>query len=117
MSGRTARHAICGSSASTALTQVPVNVAGGGILTSGPVILGALDLTKTGAGTLVLQSGNNYTGTTTINAGALIVNGQQRGSTHTLTGGVLGGSGTVGPRDRDGWRGLPGSTAAPGCSP
>ena len=53
-------------------------------------------LVKAGDGILRLGGNNTYTGTTTINAGHLIVVGSQPGSSIQLTGGILGGSGTVG---------------------
>ncbi len=54
-------------------------------------------LIKAGPGTLVLSANNTYTGTTTVNAGTLLVNGQQAGSAVTVAAeGRLGGSGTVG---------------------
>ena len=70
-----------------------VNVAGG-TLTSGAVT-GGMSLVKAGAGVLLLTGANDYTGTTTVNAGALIVNGTSSNSSHTVAGGVLGGVGTV----------------------
>jgi autotransporter-associated beta strand protein len=85
---------IAGITSSLLSATTTVNVAGG-TLTSGPVS-GGLNLVKTGAGVLVLTGANTYTGTTAINAGALIVNGTSASSAHNLTGGVLGGIGTVG---------------------
>ena len=56
------------------------------------------DVVKTGGGTLILSATNTYTGTTTVNAGTLSVNGAIASSTVTVnSGGILGGNGTVGP--------------------
>jgi autotransporter-associated beta strand protein len=61
---------------------------------------GAGTLTKSGAGTWTLSGANTYTGTTTVNAGTLFVNGNQTSATGTTTvnnsGTVLGGTGTIG---------------------
>jgi len=53
-------------------------------------------ITKAGTGTLTLSGNNSYTGTTTVNAGTLLVNGAQGTSAVSLNGGTLGGTGTVG---------------------
>jgi fibronectin-binding autotransporter adhesin len=52
-------------------------------------------LTKIGPGSIALTNASNYTGPTTVNAGALIVNGSIT-SAVTVNGGTLGGSGTTG---------------------
>ena len=71
---------------------------------------GTLALTKTASGTLTLSNTNTYTGATTVNAGTLLVNGSQSGSTVTVnSGAILGGTnGTVGGHQRIGWNGQPG---------
>jgi fibronectin-binding autotransporter adhesin len=53
-------------------------------------------LTKSGAGTLVLGGTNGYTGTTTVTAGRLAVNGSIAGGVTVQSGANLGGSGTIG---------------------
>ena len=59
------------------------------------VISGAGALIKTNVNTLTLGGANTYTGGTTVNQGALVVNGSV-GAVTVNTGGSLGGSGTVG---------------------
>ena len=55
-----------------------------------------LSVTKAGAGTWTLNGINTYTGSTSISAGALVVNGVLgSGTVHVNTGASLGGSGTV----------------------
>ncbi|WP_010415237.1 autotransporter-associated beta strand repeat-containing protein [Citromicrobium sp. JLT1363] len=60
---------------------------------------GNLALTKIGNGTLTLSGSNAYTGETTVQAGTLVVNGDQSattGLTSVLGGAALGGRGTIG---------------------
>jgi autotransporter-associated beta strand protein len=59
------------------------------------VISGSGALIKTNANTLTLGGANTYAGGTTVNQGALVVNGSV-GAVTVNTGGSLGGSGTVG---------------------
>ena len=54
-------------------------------------------LVKSGVGTLTLSNASNpYTGTTTVSAGTLLINGNTSGSLMNVTGGTLGGTGPVG---------------------
>jgi autotransporter-associated beta strand protein len=56
---------------------------------------GVLSLLKQGAGTLTLSGSNGYTGTTSINAGTLAVNGFLGGAVNVANEAVLGGSGSI----------------------
>jgi autotransporter-associated beta strand protein len=72
---------------------------------------GSLD--KVGAGTLTLLNSNTYTGGTTIDAGALAIEGSIQGSTEIRSGATLKGTGTIyGIVTVD-----PGGILAPGNSP
>jgi fibronectin-binding autotransporter adhesin len=73
-----------------------IDVASGITLTYGGVAAGSGGLNKTSAGTLTLSGNNTYTGTTTVSAGTLLVNGSQSSSAVSVNGGTLGGTGTVG---------------------
>jgi autotransporter-associated beta strand protein len=79
-----------------------LNVMGTATTTLGGVISGGTGgITKNGPGVLVLTGANIYSGTTTVNAGTLIVNsttgsGTGSGSVAVHPGAILGGSGTVG---------------------
>lgn len=52
-------------------------------------------LTKAGAGTLTLAGVNTYSGDTTVNAGALLINGSIASAAMVNNGGTLGGGGTI----------------------
>jgi autotransporter-associated beta strand protein len=71
-----------------------------------------LALIKRGAGTLTLTFGNTYAGATTVEAGTLRIHGAHAGGgLITVTGGTLGGTGSVGAVAVG-----PGGTLAPGAS-
>jgi autotransporter-associated beta strand protein len=77
------------------------------------VIAGAISLVKEGSGTQSLGDTNTYTGTTTVSAGKLVINGNITTSITTVSsGGTLGGVGTVGAITVNS-----GGTLAPGSSP
>jgi fibronectin-binding autotransporter adhesin len=76
----------------------------GDMLVSGAITTGSGSLTKDGEGTVTLSGLNTYTGTTTINAGALLVNNSNSLSSGTGTGSItinnastLGGTGFIAP--------------------
>ena len=73
--------------------------------------LGTINVVKDGAFTQTLAGVHTYTGTTTISGGTLLVNGNISGSATTVSGGTLGGTGTVGALT------VNGGTLAPGLSP
>lgn len=90
------------------IRTLTVDVAGtsGGVLISGVAQNGpagasdALSISKAGTGTLTLSNNNSYTGTTTVTAGTLVVNGNQEAATGLVgvsnSGSRLAGTGTVG---------------------
>jgi fibronectin-binding autotransporter adhesin len=68
-------------------------------LTFSGLISSAGGVTQAGGGTTVLTAANSYAGVTNVNAGALIINGDQSlaaGLTTVNAGGALGGMGTLG---------------------
>lgn len=76
----------------TLLTDAATTLELGGVVAGGGLV-------KSGTGTLVLTGTNSYTGTTAVNAGTLLVNGNQAaasGTTTVASGAALGGTGTIG---------------------
>ncbi len=71
---------------------------------------GGLD--KSGAGALTLTGISNYTGTTAVTGGTLLVTGSTAASPVTLTGGTLGGTGAVGSVTASGGALSPGASTA-----
>jgi fibronectin-binding autotransporter adhesin len=68
-------------------------------LSVGNLISGTGTVSQDGGGTTTLSADNTYTGTTTVNAGTLLINGNQSAATGAVTvnsGGTLGGTGTIG---------------------
>jgi autotransporter-associated beta strand protein len=67
------------------------------VLTVSGNVGGSVGLTKQGAGELVLSGANNYSGTTSVNAGVLRLNGTHSGggAYSVATGATIGGSGTT----------------------
>jgi autotransporter-associated beta strand protein len=83
-----------------------------GVITDGTGSARGGSLVKAGTGTLTLSGANDYTGTTTVNAGALVVTGAIANSAVTVNaGGTLAGTGTVGATTI-----MSGGTFAPGNS-
>jgi len=74
---------------------------------------GTLAFTKAGTGAVTFSGINSYSGATSVGAGKLIVTGGIAGSTTTVTGGTLGGTGVTGPVNINaGGTISPGATAA-----
>jgi len=101
--------------------DLTLGVNGGVIDTNGhdvgitPRFVGTGGLIKDGLGTLTLAGASNYAGATLVNAGTLIVNGDQSGATGlttVLSGATLGGTGTIGGNVAM----LDGAILAPGVS-
>ncbi|HZH33565.1 MAG TPA: FG-GAP-like repeat-containing protein [Pyrinomonadaceae bacterium] len=60
------------------------------------LITGSGSVVKQGLGVALFAGPNSYTGTTTVAGGILVVDGNQPNSAVSITGGALGGTGTVG---------------------
>ena len=79
-----------------------ISVASGATLTDGMPFADLnttkYTLTKSGLGTAIFNAANTYTGTTTVNAGALLVNGNHSGTgaVTVASGATLGGTGSIG---------------------
>jgi fibronectin-binding autotransporter adhesin len=70
-----------------------------GTLALAGLVSGTGTVTQTGTGTTVLSGNNSYAGATSVNAGTLIVDGDQSAATaltSVASGAALGGNGTVG---------------------
>jgi autotransporter-associated beta strand protein len=104
-----------GSNATTTLTiNSTTNTIYSGILANGSSS-NVLTVVKTGAGTQVLSGVNTYTGSTTVEAGTLQIDGSTAAASAVTvqSAGVLGGVGTVGGNTTI----QAGATLAPGNSP
>jgi autotransporter-associated beta strand protein len=74
---------------------------------------GSVGLAKNGAGTLEVSAANTYTGTTAIDAGTLLIDGNQASSPVTVkSGATLGGVGTVNTITANGGTVSPGDSTA-----
>ena len=87
---------------SATAATLDINVANGttksygdGTAANSGVIAGAISLKKSGLGTQVLGDANTYTGTTTVDAGTLVVNGSINSSPAVVNGGLLNVNGTA----------------------
>jgi MYXO-CTERM domain-containing protein len=97
-----------------------INIASGTLTTSfdaatstySGAVTGTGGLTKSGTGTLTLAGNNTKSGTNTVSAGTLVVNGQLAGSTTVQSGATLAGGGSVGATTVGN-----GATISPGNSP
>jgi autotransporter-associated beta strand protein len=70
-----------------------------GVISNGTTSTGRLNVAKSGNATWLLSGDNTYTGTTAVNGGTLLINGDSSGATGNVTiasGATLGGSGTLG---------------------
>ena len=101
-----------GTGGSIALTGASLTVNQSSNTTFSGALTGTGGLVKSGGGQLILSGTQAFTGPTTINDGDLKINGSAAGSTFTVTGGTLSGTGTVGPLTVGS-----GGTLSPGSSP
>ncbi|HEY4146948.1 autotransporter-associated beta strand repeat-containing protein [Pinirhizobacter sp.] len=89
------------------------------VYTFGGLISGTGGVTQSGSGTTVLTGNNTYNGATTVNAGTLLIDGDQSGAvlgTLVASGATLGGTGTISGNVRVNNGGIfsPGDTDAAG---
>ena len=80
--------------------------------TNAAIFAGTTALIKEGTGTWTLTGNSTYSGATTVSNGTLLVNGSVSGTTITVWGGTLGGSGGIGSPVNI----RSGATLAPGAS-
>jgi autotransporter-associated beta strand protein len=66
-----------------------------GIISNNITNASITSIVKTNSGTWTLSGANEYTGSTTVNSGVLLVNGSIAGGGATVNSGTLGGSGTI----------------------
>ncbi len=69
---------------------------GGGTLTIGTANMLTGSRALTVRGNVTLSTNQNYTGTTTVSSGTLLINGSLGNTTTTVNAGTLGGTGTIG---------------------
>lgn len=92
--------------ANSAVWSGPITVSGGSAVVDTDLAGSAIDVTgiisgtngliKTGAGQVNLSAVNTYTGSTTVQAGTLVVNGQLTDGASVESGATLKGAGTIG---------------------
>jgi len=86
-------NSVAGTTATFELGNLNNNSTFAGAIVNGQ---GAVAVTKTGSGTWTLSGANTYTGATTVNNGTLVVRGSiAAGSSVTVSGGTLGGTGVI----------------------
>jgi autotransporter-associated beta strand protein len=97
----------------TGISYAASNSTGNAVISANLLASGSAGLTMSGAGTLTISGTNTYTGTTAVDAGTLLVNGDNSAATGAVTvasGATLGGTGIIGgPVTLDG-------TVSPGAS-
>jgi len=86
-------------SGSTATFNVALGSDATSDLTIAPIISNSANIVKNGTGRLTLSGNNTYSGTTTVSAGTLLINGNgtaANGAVSVSVGATLGGNGTIG---------------------
>jgi autotransporter-associated beta strand protein len=82
------------SNSASAAVNLQVGLNGGNTTFLGSLI-GSGSLSKTGSGALTLAGSNSYTGLTSVNQGAILVNGSLASPVTVNNGGALGGTGSL----------------------